>query len=176
MERTSVFALALMLAACSPATAPEAAVPVDARDDVLGLLGALAEAPPIDKDLLERTLRVRLASRGNELTGTRPLAHGRITATVSKGGLTVFLPGKLPDAPCVVSIGEFLDRADALGFETNFYDLGSKPTFTLTKDGPGGRKLGMNVMTNPPTKPGERLACVGYISAGTEASDEQTIP
>lgn len=175
MERISVLTLALMLAACTPAAAPEAAAPTDAKRDVLGLLANLAEAPPIDAALVERALRVHLAPRGTELTGTRSLAHGTLTTTVSKDSLVVFLPGKLPNTPCVVSIGEFLDQADALGFATDFYDLGSKPALTLTKDGLGGRSVGMNVMTNPPTKPGERQACVGYISAGTEASDEQAV-
>lgn len=176
MERTSVFALALMMAACTPAAAPEAAVPADARNDVLGLLDALAEAPPINGPLVERTLHVRLAPRGSGVAGKRSLSHGSLSAAIFNGSMTITLPGELPDTPCVISIGEFLDSADALGFETNFYDLGTKPAWTLTKDVAGGRSVGLNVMTTPLTKPGERLACVGYISAGTEASDEQAIP
>ena len=176
MERMPVLAFALLLAACAPAAAPEAAAPSDARDDVLGLLTALAEAPPIEAGLVERALRVRMAPRGSGVTGERSLANGTLSASIFNGSATITMPGKLPDTPCVLSIGELLDQAEVLGYAVNFYDLGSKPAWTLTKDGVGGRGVGMNVMTNPPTKPGERQACVGYISAGTEASDEQAVP
>lgn len=176
MERTSMLTLALMLAACTPAAAPEAAAPTDAKRDLLGLLVNLAEAPPIEATLIERALHIKLAPSGSGVAGERSLAHGTLSASIFNGSATITMPGKLPDTPCVLSIGELLDQAEALGYAVNFYDLGSKPAWTLTKDGVGGRGVGMNVMTNPPTKPGERQACVGYISAGTEASDEQAVP
>lgn len=175
MKRMLSMGMAALLAACTP-VAPEAAQPPDVKQDVLGLLAALAEAPPLDAALVERALRVKLAHRGSGATGTRSLAHGTLSASIFNGSATITMPGKLPGTPCVLSIGELLDQAEALGYAVNFYDLGSKPAWTLTKNGIGGRGVGMNIMTNPPTKPGERQACVGYISAGTEAFDEQAVP
>ena len=165
MMRSSVLAMAL--AACAPAT-PEAAMPTDAKRDVLGFLAALAEAPPIDEAFVERALRLRLNAHGAESMGSRGVSHGKLTATARAGSAKVFLPGRLPDVPCVLSIGELLDHAKSLGYEVDFYDLGSKPMLTLTKDHVGRRMIGVNVMTNPPAGPGERQACVSMITAGTE--------
>lgn len=169
VKEITCVALALVLAACAPASD-------DPGEGVLQLLTDLGQGAPLDAGLVERTLQVKLLPRGNEMVGKRPLARGQLSTTVHDRGAVILLPGKLPEAPCVLAIGQLLDHVKAQGYATDFYDLGSKPAWSLTKDVPGGRSVGLTVMTNPPTKPGERAACVGYLSAGTEATDGQTVP
>ena len=177
VERLPALALALALAACAPAAAPEAAAPPDTgKADVLELLATLAEAPPMDAALLERALRVRMAPRGSGATGARPIAHGTLSVSLFNGSATLNVPGKLPDTPCMLSIGELLDRAEELGYTVAFHDLGTKPAWSLTRAGVGGRRVGLSVMTNPLSQPPERRACMAYLSASTEAPDGQAVP
>lgn len=168
---TLALALALALAAC---TQPTSAQADSARDDVLRLLTELGQGAPLDRDLVERQLRVKLAPRGTDLHGKRALAHGALSASVYGQEATITLPGQLPGTPCVVAIGELLDHAKAQGFEVSFNEVtGRKSSWTLTKEVAG---VGLMVMANPPaTSKDERAACVGYISAGKEANDGQAV-
>lgn len=172
MKRTLAATLVLVLAACAPTNS--------ARTDgtqhgLQRFLAALADTHTLDEALVERTLDLELAPDANgEAVGTRNVEQGSVQASVSGAAADITLTGKLPETPCVVSMGEFLEDAEALGYETTFSEVvGGKSAWRLSHSDADGEAVRLRVITNPPAQSAdERQACVGYISVGTEAADE----